>query len=936
MRKIKGIVAIVVVMTTIVSLFAFSMISVSAEDSFSEVNITDSERLIVEKLKALGVISNEYMHASYVTRREMAEIIRTYMKLPTEASGSGKNNFNDVKTDDPAYGAINALRDLEVITGDENNNFRPEDYLNYNEAVVFIINAVGHKYFAEREGGYPTGYMRMAIKFHMLDELRMVNGESLVPVIDVYKMLDKALDAATIIPQYYGDGSVRYTISETDTFLSENYGVRKYRGTVTGNEFTNITSDAFELKREQIQISNVIYDTPGYYYGYLLGYAVDYYIAHTNDGDELVYVEETPKKNSTIKIDSEDILRNKITSSRIYYEEDGKEKEQHIDIDGVVDVIYNNQYYGDYGTLRSVMPLNGYVEALDKDNNGSYEVLFVYDYTVAVVESVDSYEEKIYDKITNQEIDLTTNVRRVDVITADTKTPVPFATIRKNDVLNIAMGRGSEKVVTIYVSDQKISGKITGYASDLGYEIKDEYYKITYNYDTEINSERIFPALTVGDNVTICLDMNGKIAAANYSTTDDASLLAAVAGVDYNENSTMNRDVKMKLFTADGKFIEAPFAEGVKVDGVKYDMEDVNDCDRVLNIISAGHTEGGKYAVYDSYVVRYMLSKEGEITYLDTGAVGGPGNLNAFADHWPFCATRISIVLLAPRTTNIPEDAVFAGISSDLVVFTTPVAGELSDETGYSVTNSWRNDHSFANPANRNGNFPGTTTTLMDNLSAYHLEQDDSLVMNAAIIRGGGISEGVSDDSGLYIITEMTSSVDADGMTTKTLYQDDEKIGQLAQMVTVNKSETSTQYTIDALISSGVIADGSVVRCGLDNDGYIGEIAVISDYDASTGEIVPTFAGNGVYVGSPHMYAMARTNIAIGEIKTYDSKNNCVDFVCGTYNYKGTLSRLQSFKIYDTSTGKIRNAAASEIRDGDKCILRLQLYYSIYDMIIFR
>ena len=41
------------------------------------------------------------------------------------------------------------------------------------------------------------------------------------------------------------------------------------------------------------------------------------------------------------------------------------------------------------------MPHNGYIEALDNDNDGASEVLFIYDYEGEVVASVDNYEEKI-------------------------------------------------------------------------------------------------------------------------------------------------------------------------------------------------------------------------------------------------------------------------------------------------------------------------------------------------------------------------------------------------------------------------------------------------------------------------------------------------------------------------------------------------------------
>ena len=45
--------------------------------------------------------------------------------------------------------------------------------------------------------------------------------------------------------------------------------------------------------------------------------------------------------------------------------------------------------------------------------------------------------------------------------------------------------------------------------------------------------------------------------------TDEA--IAVMAGVDYNETSTMNPDIKVKLYTTAGEFLTAPLKENVKI-----------------------------------------------------------------------------------------------------------------------------------------------------------------------------------------------------------------------------------------------------------------------------------------------------------------------------------------------------------------------------------
>lgn len=928
MRKFRQFVALLVTVVTVVSLLTFSTATVTAEETLPQITITDDDLLLIEKLEALGVITVNDVASSYVTRRQMAEIIKKYMGLPNGSAGSEDKQFNDVKKDDPLYGTICALRDLEVITGDENNNFRPDDYLNYNEAVVFVINAVGHKYFALREGGFPTGYMRVAIKHDMLDNLNMTNGESMVPLIDVYRLLDSALSAATIIPQYYGDGSVRYTISETDTFLSENYGINKYRGKVTGNEFTSLSTANFEIDKQQIQIDNVIYDTPGYYYDYFLGYTVDYYVKEGSDGKELMYVEEAPKKNSKVRVDSEDIIRNKVTSSRIYYLINDDEDEEHIDMDTVVDVIYNSQWYSGYGALVNVMPANGYIEALDNDNDGVYEVLFVYDYTVVVVDSADGYEEVIVDEITGTELDLSTNVRKVNIIAAKEMVSVPFDSIKKGDILNIAEGRGTEKIITVYVNNEKVTGKIGSYESNLGYEINGNYYEPTYNYSDD--------TLTLGLSGSFFLDMSGKIAAYEYKETGVTAMTAAIAGVDYNENSTMNPDVQVKLFTNSGVFITVPMGKNVKLNNVKYDMDDISDVTTVLNILCNGYQSGGKYALNDSYVIRYTLSNEGSISYIDTGAIGGPGNLNLLADHYEFSANRIGIALLAPANSDFTGTATYAPVKSGALIFKVPAAGNLSEEDEYSIVSSWTTDKSYASVANRNSNFPGANTEIIENYSVYHTDSNDVPAVEVMMIRGASAASTVGGDSKMYVVTEITNSADADGTATKTLYESEDKIGQLAQQITVTKAGATNVYTIEQFIAANVLSDGTVIQCATDAEGYINQVSVVADYDAATDTLTPTIDASGSYISTTGLYATAAGGIGIATVNAYDKEQNVIDVNCDVAQFVFDMSYAENIKIYDSATGKIRKAMATEIRDGDKCVLRVKTFFRLYDIIIMR
>ena len=402
MGKLHKITALFIVMAMMVSFCAFSSVA-AANETNVVAEISDEEFILIEKLEAMGVISNDYDPTQNVTRRQMVDIISKFMNL-SGGNTDVKSPFRDVNERDDAFGQINALYDLGIISGDENFNFRPDDYVTYDETMVFVVNAVGHKMFALREGGFPTGYYRVAIKHGMMDGLSIKDGKAYATLVDIYKILNSAMTASTVIPSYTGN-DVIYTLSDTENFLSTTYGIKKFRGKVTGNENTYLTSSKSSLTDEQIAIDGVIYDTPGYVYGYFLGYTVDYYLKNsdTTSDVELIYVEETKKANSVVKIDREDIIIGKTSTDAIYYKDDN-DKENHESLDENVDVIYNNQNYKGYvDFIADVLPENGYVELLDNNNDGVYDVLFVYDYENIVVDSVDTYNERVYYKTINGE-----------------------------------------------------------------------------------------------------------------------------------------------------------------------------------------------------------------------------------------------------------------------------------------------------------------------------------------------------------------------------------------------------------------------------------------------------------------------------------------------------------------------------------------------------
>lgn len=943
MRRFKRIAALMLVVVLISSLCTFQFVAtVAAEETISTIEVSDDDLLLIEKLEAFGAISNEYDPSGYATRREMAEIITRYIKLPVD-NESTASPFGDVALDDGSIGAISGLYNMGIITGDENRNFYPDKNVTYDEAIVFIVNAVGYKMFAQRSGGYPTGYYRIAIQHGMLNNLKMSSGKADIPIIDIYKMLNAALSAAKIETVYYGSGDDRYSLSTTDTFMSETYGIRKYRGKVTGNEWTHLSSPSSGLTDEQIEIDNEIYDTPGYVYGYFLGYMVDYYLAKTHNGEmELMYIEETPKANKVIKIDSDDIL-DKTTSNRIYYKENNEE--EHIDFVSYLDVIYNSQSHIGYGLLENILPSSGYIEALDNNNDGKYDVLFVYDYQNVIVKSVDTYNQTITD-VNGVKYDLD-DEKNARILSSENGSSLPFGVISKGKALSIAKGKSSKSVITVYVLKETVSGKITEYSSEEGYLINGEYYKVASDYYGN--------TLKLGLSGKFQLDLGGKIVTYEYDDSNENINIAVTADIGYELNRR-NNTVTLRIFTSQGKMEDHNLKLKVKINEKSYDLSKVEEREAAVKKLCNNEDSSDPY-IYDSYVIKYTLDEENNIDYIDMGVSGTLSNvtegaLNILADH--YTAVRVcggSILAMYDDQeavkANDPAKAepngshITTRMSANKVIFVTPEAGKLDDTDAFSTLKSMSLNHFYANP----GYFvyAGDQVGITD-FSAYTLGKTEYPMIDAILLRGtGAVAEIGNNNVKVNVISRITNAVKDDYVVPK-LYQGDTVIGILGDSVSYTRSGSTVQYgvggepgnTVENLINNGLIGPGSVVQTSLDNEGYIRAIKIISEYDYTNKKIVPLFREDGGYVGTPSMYNQPYNNFSVGTVTGIDEESGILSFKAGDYDLVVDITTAPAVYVFDVDEQDVRVGSLDDIQVERVFTMRSWSSYTAKEVIVFQ
>lgn len=152
---------------------AFSMmLSVVAFAGYNDVEADADYAGAVELLSALDIIKGDdqgnFNPDNTITRAEMAAIICRAKGLEDAATGAmGPTAFTDVAADHWAAGYVNLASQNGIINGYGDGKFGPEDTVTYEQAIKMIVCALGFEPMAAAKGGWPTGYLVVANGYKM-------------------------------------------------------------------------------------------------------------------------------------------------------------------------------------------------------------------------------------------------------------------------------------------------------------------------------------------------------------------------------------------------------------------------------------------------------------------------------------------------------------------------------------------------------------------------------------------------------------------------------------------------------------------------------------------------------------------------------------------------------------------------------------------------
>lgn len=152
-----------------------------AASAFPDVDEYDEYAEAVEYISEAGIMIGDaqgYFNPNQtVTRAEMAVILCKMLDETDNLTIS--NNFSDVPQNHWANKYVTKAAELGAISGYGNGKFGPSDNVTYEQAITMIVNALNGFDLAQAAGGYPNGYLSLAIEHNLLDGVTSEVGEPL-------------------------------------------------------------------------------------------------------------------------------------------------------------------------------------------------------------------------------------------------------------------------------------------------------------------------------------------------------------------------------------------------------------------------------------------------------------------------------------------------------------------------------------------------------------------------------------------------------------------------------------------------------------------------------------------------------------------------------------------------------------------------------------
>lgn len=670
-------------------------------------NISE-ERTVVEAVTDIKLGNDD----EEITRAEFCKIVYN-IKENTELE-STTVIFSDVGLDFDYAGYIQNMYERGLISGDGSGNFRPDDKIVVSEAYAVLLKLAGYGDIV-KNNSFPDGIVNIAYQLELSKNIN-AGANDAVTCEDVYKMIYNLLFTDVMLRGYDG---IEYIKGKE--FIEEVLKIYNNKGVVEAADTYSLYD--YSYNENIAVISGVTLYNNGIVKADDVGIYGEYYYKENKGEYELVAF--IPQKTSTIKLEAKDI--DSYNDNVYTYCVDDKEKKAKLS--PAKDIVYNNVQAKDE---THMIPEYGYVVLIDNNDDGKYEVVFIYDYKNIYVTRVNTLNSTIAYSINStdgtQRKELNLGAKDYTIYSEDGK-EIKFSEIRANSVMTL---QESEKDIKLYQSSDSIRGKITSITED-------KYKYIVLDSTKMMITPTAFfdgwDGQTLTD-VTVYFDMFNNVAAVVSKQESGWDFAFVMKSYFDQEKET----VCLKLLCSDNEKKIIPIrSKSFRYDGVTSEVSELT-----TNLIGKGD------------VIRYKTNTNGEIIAVDMPVDKSSFDLtNRNTTSYDTFYKRSDGITLYKSYTNMFKSygamtlTGEAYLDSNTIVFNVPedINGNNSD-SDYNVVTKLSGDLIC-----RTASYNIDSTSLKTNvIVVYSQGESKKLQNNARSMLIQNISRTVVDDEVRYLV----------------------------------------------------------------------------------------------------------------------------------------------------------------------------------------
>ena len=329
----------------------------------------------LEYLSAVG-IKLEYEEETIqpdqrVTRASFAELIVKLLNMSD--AECDKVYYHDVSTDHWAFNKIGVLTENGILSGGQDQHFRPDAYITRDEAATILVSALGYRVEAETKGSWPEGYLRTASSLELFDDTSYSQN---ITLSDAIIMMRNALDV-NMLKILFQESDMGYTKSEDVTLLSYYHNKYYHKGILEGCEGVDIASGN-SIREDGVIIDGVEYTTDLTGLIDNIGTKVEfmYELDEKTDEKHIVWL-KTLGKSEIVEIVKDEYDYYSPATSEFSYIPDGKETSKKLKLSRGLILIYNGAVAK--GSYDSILNSDKYTVKFIKSHSSSeYDIAIVW------------------------------------------------------------------------------------------------------------------------------------------------------------------------------------------------------------------------------------------------------------------------------------------------------------------------------------------------------------------------------------------------------------------------------------------------------------------------------------------------------------------------------------------------------------------------------